>query len=269
MQGTFSSVTTINNSTLNLIPVLTYKGTELDISFAGPATHFAVTRTPRAVTAGTALAVTVTALDQFNNTAISYSGTVHFSKSDTSASSVLPADYTFVPGDIGVHVFTGVKLVTAGSQTVTATDKSTGTITGNAVVTVNAGPTQHFSVSAPGSAVAGHFVIVTVIAQDQFNNATAAYAGTVHFTSSDPQAGLADDSTLTSGEGFFVADLQTAGTQTITATDAANSLAGTSGGTSVIPAATNHFGVTATASESRPMLLSRHGAWPRTSSTTP
>jgi hypothetical protein len=46
---------------------------------------------------------------------------VHFTSSDGASS--LPADYTFVAGDNGVHVFnSGVALHTAGSQTVTATD---------------------------------------------------------------------------------------------------------------------------------------------------
>src|SRR5262249_47571473 len=40
-------------------------------------------------------------------------------------------DYTFIPGDNGVHTFTnGVTLVTPGAQTVTATDTGNGTING-------------------------------------------------------------------------------------------------------------------------------------------
>src|SRR2546428_8964827 len=45
------------------------------------------------------------------------------------------------------------------------------------------------------------------------------YAGTVTFTSSDASATLPADSTLTSGTGSFDATLQTAGEQSITATD--------------------------------------------------
>ena len=69
----------------------------------------------------------------------------------------------------------------------------------------------------------------TVTAQDQFNNTATGYAGTVHFTSSDGNATLPADSTLTNGVGTFNATLKTAGNQTITATDTVtNSITGTS-----------------------------------------
>src|SRR5260370_35767000 len=65
--------------------------------------------------------VTVTALDQFNNVATGYTGIVHFTSSDGQA--VLPANYTFVAGDNGIHTFTNLTtLKTAGNQTITGTD---------------------------------------------------------------------------------------------------------------------------------------------------
>ncbi len=51
------------------------------------------------------------------------------------------------------------------------------------------------------------------------------YTGTVHFTSTDPQAVLPADYTFTAGDRgtfTFTATLETAGTQSITATDANN-----------------------------------------------
>ena len=55
------------------------------------------------------------------------------------------------------------------------------------------------------------------------------YAGVVHISSSDAQASLSADATLTAGIGFFAAALRTAGNQTLTATDTINgSLTGTS-----------------------------------------
>src|SRR5262249_7467078 len=79
--------------------------------------------------------VTVTALDQFNNTAMGYLGTLHFTSTDGAA--VLPANYTFVAGDAGVHTFTnGVTLKTAGNRTVTATDSFIAGISGTATVDV-------------------------------------------------------------------------------------------------------------------------------------
>ena len=56
-------------------------------------------------------------------------------------------------------------------------------------------------------------------AKDALNNTATGYTGTVHFTSTDLQAGLPADATLTNGVGFFAVTLKTAGNQTITATD--------------------------------------------------
>ena len=78
-----------------------------------------------------AFSVTVTAMDQFGNTATGYTGTVHFTSSDGAVGVILPGDYTFTGGDAGVHTFSSaVTLVTTGGQTVTATDKNTGSIHG-------------------------------------------------------------------------------------------------------------------------------------------
>src|SRR5258708_29711698 len=70
-------------------------------------------------TAGVANNFTVTAKDAFNNTALGYVGTVHFTSSDGIA--VLPSDYTFTSGDAGVKTFSAT-LKTSGSQSITPTD---------------------------------------------------------------------------------------------------------------------------------------------------
>jgi hypothetical protein len=77
----------------------------------------------------------------------------------------------------------------------------------------------HFSVAAPATASVGTFFIVTVVALDGSNNKVVDYSGTVHFTSSDVQAVLSGDSTLTNGTYAFSASLTSLGNQTITATD--------------------------------------------------
>ena len=81
----------------------------------------------------------------------------------------------------------------------------------------------HFSVSAPQSAPNGISVKVTVTALDGSNQAVANYSGTVHFTSSDPNAQLPSDSTMVSGTEAFSVTLTAAGKQTITATDRSTS----------------------------------------------
>jgi hypothetical protein len=104
-----------------------------------PATYFVVTATsPQTV--GAPFSFTVTAKDVNGGTVTGYTGAVHFTSTDVAAS--LPADYTFVGGDAGVHTFTnGATLNTTGGQTITATDTVTSSITGTSgTITVNAPP---------------------------------------------------------------------------------------------------------------------------------
>jgi hypothetical protein len=77
-------------------------------------------------------------------------------------------------------------------------------------------------VNGPTSSGAGLAFTVTVAAVDGANNAAGNYAGTVHFTSTDPAAVLPPDSTLVNGTRAFSATLTNAGPQTITATDTAS-----------------------------------------------
>src|SRR5262249_18027001 len=112
-------------------------------------------------------------------------------------------------------------------------------------ITVSAGAATHFTVSAPASAASGLPFNVTVTALDAFNNTATAYAGTVHFTSTDVQAVLPADTPLSGGVGALTARLQTGGSQTIKATDTATaSITGTSG--SIIVLQTVYSGPSAT-----------------------
>jgi CSLREA domain-containing protein len=82
---------------------------------------------PSTATAGVAFNITVTANQTTGGTFTSYLGTVTFSSTDGAAT--LPANYTFVTADNGVHQFS-VTLNTGGNQTVTATDTVTASATG-------------------------------------------------------------------------------------------------------------------------------------------
>jgi hypothetical protein len=205
-------------------------------AYQASASSFIVTAPPK-VTAGTPFDVTVTAVDTFGQLAVGYTGTATFTSSDPQA--VLPTDYTFMAGDNGVHTFSNVVLKTAGTQSITATDTGNSSITGTAGIIVNPAAATTFMVSGfPSPVTAGTPGTVTVTAKDAFGNVATGYTGTVHFTSSDPQAMLPANTTLTNGTGTSRATLKTAGTQSITATDTANSaLTGTQGSITVIPAA--------------------------------
>jgi hypothetical protein len=218
-------------------------GTSNTIVVTNPATKFVVSA-PGSATAGSAFEFTVTAKDQFDNVASGYGGTVHLTSSDGEAA--LPADSTLTNG---TGTFSAT-LKTAGSQTITATDSSVATISGaSGAIAVGPGSATQFVVSAPASATAGSAFNVQVTARDEFGNVASGYAGTVHFTSTDGQAVLPIDSTLTNGTGTFSATLKTAGSRTITATDTVTgSITGTTSGIAVSPASTTHFTVSAPAS---------------------
>jgi hypothetical protein len=103
-----------------------------------------------------------------------------------------------------------------------------------------------FLVTAPALATAGTAFDLTVQAVDPFLQPAVGYTGTVHFGSSDGQAVLPGDYTLTvadAGTHTFTngVTLKTAGRQTVTATDIViGSLTG-SGTVPVNPAAADHL----------------------------
>jgi|GEM_PF-2886366 len=218
---------------------LTATQSGLVISPAGAATLQVSGLSP--AVAGTAETPTVTAIDAFNNTATGYSGTVHFTSSDTQ--SVLPANYTFLVTDSGAHTFTnGVTLKTAGSQTVTATDTVTNTITGTQAVMISPASVSRLTVTGLSAGTAGVAQTATVSAVDQYGNTNPGYSGTIHFTSSDGQAVLPANYTFVAGDSGVHAftsgvTLKTAGLQTVTATDTVTIMITGSQGAAVSPAA--------------------------------
>ncbi len=127
------------------------------VTAAAPA-QFAIS-TPIYVVAKQAFSVTVTAQDTYGNTVTNYAGTVQFSSTDSSAS--LPANYTFTSGaggDDGVHVFSGLELVTGYSQSLTVTDAHasgiTSTISEQIVQPFQAGDLAVLQLGAANAAVA-------------------------------------------------------------------------------------------------------------------
>jgi hypothetical protein len=202
---------------------------------------------PSPTTAGGAGNFAVTLRDAYGNVATGYKGTVHFTSSDAQAA--LPANYTFTAADAGVHTFSAT-LKTAGSQTIKATGTASSSVTGQESVTVSPAAASTVTVSGfPSPTTAGGAGNIAVTLRDAYGNVATGYKGTVHFTSSDPQAALPANYTFTAADAgvhTFSATLKTAGTQSLTATDTTTaSLAGTDGGITVKAAAASKYVVSA------------------------
>ncbi len=144
----------------------------------------------------------------------------------------------------GVATFTDLSLNQTGTgYTLVA---SSGTLTGatSAAFTIlNAQPATHLGLTVPPGSTAGASFSITVAALDGNNVIDPGFTGTVHFTSSDPNAVLPADYTFTAADAGFhtftsAVTLLTAGAQTLTATSSIT------GGTpvTVAPAAADHLG---------------------------
>jgi hypothetical protein len=108
-------------------------GTDAGITVSLAAARF-VLSAPPTVTHGVAFSLTMTVLDAYGNVVTNYTGTVHFTSTDTMAS--LPANYTFTAADKGVHTFTGLVLRKRGTQKITLTDTLNSSLTGSVVENV-------------------------------------------------------------------------------------------------------------------------------------
>jgi hypothetical protein len=201
-----------------------------------------VLATPANVPAGSPFNVTVTATDASGNLATGYTGTVQFTSSDGAAT--LPPSYTFTAADQGVHTF-AVTLSTLGSQSLSVTDNTdpNALLTGTSSSITVIGSATQFVLSGPPSAPAGAAIGVTVTVADVLGNVAIYYTGTVQLASSDGSATLPASYTFTAadqGRHTFIVIQTTAGTQSVTATDA-NGLVGTDPSIVVSAAAASRF----------------------------
>lgn len=126
-------------------------GGSLTVTAAAAARFTVVAASSSASVGGAPTAVTVTAVDAGGSAVSSYSGTVHFTSTDSAAT--LPADITLTNGVGTASVVFG----TAGSQRVTATDTVTGSITGvtDAITVGRGAQTIRFTTMAPEKAQSG------------------------------------------------------------------------------------------------------------------
>lgn len=150
--GTFSAtLKTAGSRTITATDTVaaSISGTSNAVAVSSSAAAHLLVSAPATATPGIAFNFTVTAQDQFNNTATGYTGTLHFTGTDGAAT--LPANTTL---NNGTGTFSAT-LNTNGLQTITATDTVTGSITGtsNAIVA-----SQAPSITSTGSAA---FIIGT------------------------------------------------------------------------------------------------------------
>ncbi len=226
-------------------------GDAADIGAFEVRSQLLVVSAPASATAGTPFSFTVTVYGTDGNVATGYSGTIHFTSSD--GNSILPADYTFVPGDNGAHQFSAT-LETPGNQTITAADTVAGPIRGTSSnISVSPAGAVRFSVAATTPVWGRLPFTLTVTAFDAFDNVATGYRGTVHFTSTDANAVLPADYVFTAadnGTHQFSPALYTIGNQTITATDTVNaSITGTSN--TIAVQANNNNGIVVTRLDDR------------------
>ena len=180
---------------------------------------------PSPITAGTSGSFAVTLKDAYGNVATGYTGTVHFTSSDTKA--VLPSNYSFTSGDAGKHTFSAT-LKTAGTQWISATDTVNASLHGSdSGITVKAAAASRFVLSAPASVQPGVPFSLTVTVEDAYGNIVTGYVGTIRFTSSDSRASVPANYTFKASDNgvhtFTGLVLRRTGNQTITATDTKNS----------------------------------------------
>jgi hypothetical protein len=193
------------------------------IQVTGAASGFLLSSFPATTAAGATQTITLTVKDAFGTIVKAYRGTVHFTSSDPQA--VLPANYTFTAADAGVHTFS-ITLKTAGSRSITVVDTAKATLTRTQWgIRVTPAAASQLVITGPTSVINGIAQDFTVRVTDAYGNTVTGYRGTLHFTSSDPQAVLPADYTFTAtdaGKHTFRVTFKTPGTQWLQVVDLAN-----------------------------------------------
>lgn len=195
--------------------------------------RFALTNLPATATAGVGVTFLVTVFDTFGNVATGYTGPVQFVTTDPQGTA--PNAYTYLASDNGQKSFT-VIFRTVGSRSVTASHPTNALTPASGTTIVNPNTAFTFTVTVdPLSIIEGGTVTVTVTAFDQFGNRATGYNGPVRVTTTDSNAGLPANATLTNGVGTFQIVFRTPGQQSVTVADPNNAAVnGTVGGIEVI-----------------------------------
>jgi hypothetical protein len=152
---------------------------------AAAAKRFSVP-TPSEQEASIAFNVTLTATDEYGNTATSYAGkkTIAWSEPASSPSGKAPSYTTAITFTAGVGAAASTRLYDAQSTTLKAKE---GTIEGTtAGFTVRAATAKKFTVPTPAEQEAGAAFNVTLTAIDEYSNVATSYTGAKTLTWSGP-----------------------------------------------------------------------------------
>jgi hypothetical protein len=142
--------------------------------------------TPSEQEAGISFNVTLTATDEYGNTATSYAGkkTITWSEPSSSPSGKAPGYTAAITFTAGVGAAASTKLYDAQTTTLKAKE---GTIEGTtASFTVKAATAKKFTVPTPSEQEAGVAFNVTLTAIDEYSNLATSYAGAKTLTWSNP-----------------------------------------------------------------------------------
>ena len=153
---------------------------------------------PAGATAGTAIGLTLTALDANGLTAPSYTGTVSLSNSDLNAST--PAGVQISSGGT-VTLANAIIFHLAGSQKITATDVTYKVPPTSRSVLVQPGPLASLVLgNLPNPSPLGQAQYFTATAFDTYANLATTYRGTLQFSSSNTAHSLPANYTFTASD---------------------------------------------------------------------
>ncbi|HMC68560.1 MAG TPA: hypothetical protein VKJ07_05345, partial [Mycobacteriales bacterium] len=175
----------------------------------GAAASYQLSSLPATTTAGSPIAVTVTARDAHGNVATGETSSAHFSTGE--ATDVLPADPAFSAGVLSVSV----SLLKAGTRALTVSQVGGSLQAVSANVQVNPAAAASLALGGAGASTAGDAVSFTATAHDAYGNQATGYAAIVHVTSSDGQAVTPADFAAAGGAANFQVTFKTTGLQTV------------------------------------------------------
>jgi hypothetical protein len=184
------------------------------------AAKLAVSGYPNPTVAGARHGFTVTVEDAFGNLVPTYRGNITLRTSDRRGT-LSAKSYKLRPADQGSHSFAAL-FKTAGNQSLMASARGLARDPEAGIVVLPGTPTQLLLSGLPSSCVAGQSKSVSVMLKDAYGNLATNYVGTVHFASSDPQAGLPDPYPFTAadaGRHTFAVTFKTARTQRLVVAD--------------------------------------------------